>query len=92
MSSPAPRVVAIGECMLELSAAGDAWRMGYAGDTFNTALYLARLGVPMAYLSALGRDPFSELVVPASGVARERPLSGWSARCRIGRGTSAASR
>ena len=60
MSASVSRVVAIGECMLELSAAGDAWRMGYAGDTFNTALYLARLGVPVAYLSALGRDPFSE--------------------------------
>ncbi|MFM7273605.1 MAG: sugar kinase, partial [Gammaproteobacteria bacterium] len=59
MTSPVTRVVAIGECMLELSAAGDAWRMGYAGDTFNTALYLARLGVPVAYLSALGTDPFS---------------------------------
>ena len=59
MSPPVSRIVAVGECMLELSAAGDAWRMGYAGDTFNTALYLARLGVPVAYLSALGRDPFS---------------------------------
>lgn len=59
MERPAPRVVAVGECMLELSAAGDAWRMGYAGDTFNTGLYLARLGVPVAYLSALGTDPFS---------------------------------
>jgi 2-dehydro-3-deoxygluconokinase len=60
MDTPAPRVVAIGECMLELSAAADAWRMGHAGDTFNTALYMARLGVPVAYLTALGRDPFSE--------------------------------
>ncbi len=54
------RVVAIGECMLELSAdAGGGWRLGYAGDTFNTALYLARLGIDVAYLTALGTDPFS---------------------------------
>ena len=30
----------IGECMIELSAGkGDLWRMGFAGDTFNTAWY-----------------------------------------------------
>lgn len=54
------RVVAIGECMLELSAnTAGGWLLGYAGDTFNTALYLARLGVDVAYLTALGTDPFS---------------------------------
>jgi 2-dehydro-3-deoxygluconokinase len=35
--------------------------MGYAGDTFNTAVYLARLGDKVAYCTALGQgDPFSE--------------------------------
>ncbi|TIQ55719.1 MAG: sugar kinase, partial [Mesorhizobium sp.] len=30
-------VASIGECMLELSGqAGPNWRMGFAGDTFNT--------------------------------------------------------
>ena len=52
--------VAIGECMLELSCSGSQWRLGHAGDTFNTALYLQRLGLPTAYFSALGADPFSE--------------------------------
>jgi 2-dehydro-3-deoxygluconokinase len=52
--------VAIGECMLELSAAGNrAWRMGAAGDTYNTSVYLSRLGMRTAYLTALGTDPFS---------------------------------
>lgn len=52
-------VVVIGECMLELVRDGDAWRMGYAGDTCNTATYLARLGERVAFLTAIGTDPFS---------------------------------
>jgi len=61
----ASAVVAVGECMLELSQAragpclGEGWRLGFGGDTFNTALYLHRLGVPVAYLTALGTDPCS---------------------------------
>ncbi len=46
--------------MLELTGDQDHWRLGYAGDTFNTALYLNRLGVPTAYMTALGVDPFSQ--------------------------------
>lgn len=54
-------VVAIGECMVELAVQpGGAARIGYAGDTFNTAVYLARLGHETAYATALGADdPFS---------------------------------
>jgi 2-dehydro-3-deoxygluconokinase len=52
-------MVVIGECMLELTRDGDHWQLGYAGDTFNTAVYLIRLGVPAAYLTALGSDSFS---------------------------------
>ena len=55
---------AIGECMIELSGRGDDfWQMGFAGDTFNTAWY-ARAILPaqsrVAYVTALGDDPFSE--------------------------------
>lgn len=46
--------------MLELTRGQRDWQLGYAGDTFNTALYLSRLGVPTAYLTALGVDPFSQ--------------------------------
>ena len=46
--------------MLELHQSDDQWRLNHGGDTFNTALYLARLGADVAYLSALGEDPFSE--------------------------------
>lgn len=52
-------VIAIGECMLELVRIGDAWQLNHAGDAFNTALTMRRLGVPLAFLSALGADPFS---------------------------------
>ena len=53
----------IGECMIELSAGKrDLWRMGFAGDTFNTAWYV-RATLPrnrrVAYVTALGDDPFS---------------------------------
>jgi 2-dehydro-3-deoxygluconokinase len=54
------RVVAAGECMLELSRQGELWRLGVAGDSFNTALYLRRMGAEVRYLTALGTDAFSE--------------------------------
>lgn len=53
------RVVLVGEAMLELSRDGERWRLGYGGDTLNTAIHLARTGVDTAYLTALGGDPFS---------------------------------
>jgi 2-dehydro-3-deoxygluconokinase len=56
-------IAAIGECMLELSGqSGNAWRMGYAGDTFNTLWTLRALsaGHHVDYVSAFGDDPFSE--------------------------------
>jgi 2-dehydro-3-deoxygluconokinase len=55
-------VAAIGECMLELSGrSGDSWRMGFAGDTFNTlwALHALSGERPATYISAFGDDPFS---------------------------------
>lgn len=54
------RVVAAGECMLELARDEGGWRLGAAGDSFNTALYMRRLGADVRYLTALGTDPFSE--------------------------------
>lgn len=56
-------MIAIGECMVELAAAGAddrLFRLGFAGDTFNTALYLARLGRSVGYATALGDDPYSD--------------------------------
>lgn len=58
------RVVSVGECMVELSGAGQAlWRQAFAGDTFNTAWYLrARLpqSAQVDYLTCVGPDPISD--------------------------------
>ncbi len=57
-------VASIGECMLELSGAGEeTWRMGFAGDTFNTLWAIRALteeNQPTDYVSAFGDDPFSD--------------------------------
>ena len=58
------RVVAFGECMLELQGPPfGTLRQGYGGDTLNTAVYLARCGaaagLQVDYATALGDDPFS---------------------------------
>jgi 2-dehydro-3-deoxygluconokinase len=55
-------IASIGECMLELSGrSGPNWRMGFAGDTFNTlwALHALSPDRPATYVSAFGDDPFS---------------------------------
>lgn len=59
------RSVFVGEAMLELTSAGPDWRIGYGGDTLNTAIHLARVGHDTAYLTALGTDPFSQKIVEA---------------------------
>lgn len=45
--------------MLELSREGEYWRLGYGGDTLNTAIHMARAGHDVAYLTAIGSDPLS---------------------------------
>src|SRR4051812_37876277 len=55
------RVASIGECMIELSPRpGGVLGLGFGGDTLNTAVYLARLGVAVDYLTALGDDGYSQ--------------------------------
>jgi 2-dehydro-3-deoxygluconokinase len=47
--------------MIELSRGADGrYGLSYGGDTFNTAVYLARAGIPVAYATALGDDPYSQ--------------------------------
>ncbi len=57
------RIVSIGECMIEMSGGEDrSYRLGYAGDTLNTAWYLrALLGKDWSvdYVTALGEDRYS---------------------------------
>lgn len=53
--------VAIGECMVELARGGDGrFALAYGGDTFNTAVYMARAGLSVAYATAVGDDPYSD--------------------------------
>lgn len=77
-SEAMPRLLAIGECMVELSAdAAGGLRKGIAGDTFNTAYY-ARRALPEAwqvdYLTALGTDPLSDEIlafIAAAGIGTQ---------------------
>ncbi|MCJ2048633.1 sugar kinase [Methylobacterium sp. J-070] len=60
------RVACIGECMVELSERADGSLVrGFGGDTLNTALYLARLGVAVDYVTALGDDVWSDEMAAA---------------------------
>lgn len=59
-----PRFLCIGECMAELAPLdnpGD-YRLGFAGDTFNTAWYLRQLrgDAEVSYLTAVGSDGISD--------------------------------
>lgn len=61
------RVISIGECMVELAPTGEGtFRMGFAGDTMNTAWYLRRRlpgSWTVDYLSAVGTDGVSDRMV-----------------------------
>jgi 2-dehydro-3-deoxygluconokinase len=70
------RIASIGECMIELKQAERSlYSRGYGGDTLNTAVYLARLGIKVDYITALGDDPMSEEMIAgwaAEGVGTSR--------------------
>lgn len=63
----------IGECMVELSAAGQGlYRRGFAGDTLNTAWYVRALTPPdvtVRYVSAVGTDALSDDMIGFMGAA-----------------------
>ncbi|MCV6594146.1 MAG: sugar kinase [Silicimonas sp.] len=65
MNAPrSPRIACIGEVMIELIAGdGNAAQLNVAGDTYNTAAYLARLGARVDYVTVLGRDRFSDRIL-----------------------------
>ena len=70
------KVACLGECMIELREMADGrFSRGYGGDTLNTAVYLARLGVAVDYVTALGDDPWSDEMIAgwtAEGVGTDR--------------------
>jgi 2-dehydro-3-deoxygluconokinase len=61
------RVACIGECMIELKQAqgteAGLLSRGFGGDTLNTAVYLARLGASVDYITAVGDDTLSDGMV-----------------------------
>ena len=62
------RITAIGECMVEMAPTDSpgTYRMGFAGDTMNTAWYLRRLlgsAHAVDYLTAVGTDAVSDDMV-----------------------------
>jgi 2-dehydro-3-deoxygluconokinase len=60
------RIACIGECMVEFAQDRDGlFRRGFGGDTLNTALYLARLGIDVSYVTALGDDALSDGMLSA---------------------------
>jgi 2-dehydro-3-deoxygluconokinase len=61
------RIVCLGEAMVELAPYQGRWNVHYGGDTLNTALHLTRLGHDVAYLTALGGDPFAGTMRSAWG-------------------------
>ena len=75
MTEPAKRAICIGEAIVELARGGDGrFALASSGDTFNTAIYLARAGQPVAFASALGDDAFSDAIVAlakAEGIATD---------------------
>lgn len=64
MSGQNAHVVVVGEVLIEMARGGDGrFVAGCGGDTFNTAVYLARAGISTAFATALGDDPFSDRIL-----------------------------
>ena len=64
MSSERVRAVCVGEVLVELARGADGrFALSCGGDTFNTAVYLARAGLDVAFATALGDDPYSDSIV-----------------------------
>lgn len=60
------KIAAIGECLIELTEfPANLMALNYAGDTYNTCYYLAKLNHHrhIAYVTALGMDPYSQAML-----------------------------
>src|SRR5215471_4228530 len=89
MSDETPRVICIGEALIELTRGPDgSFAATCSGDSFNTAVYLARAGLTVGFASAVGDDPYSDSRIGLSGRARDQSHSasaGPSAGAILGR-------
>ncbi|MFZ0373915.1 MAG: sugar kinase [Xanthobacteraceae bacterium] len=64
MTDQNPRAICIGEVVIELAREADGtFALSCSGDAFNTAIYLARAGIGVAFATALGDDPYSDSAV-----------------------------
>ncbi len=64
------KICCAGEVMVELARVDGSslYRQGLAGDSFNTAVYLARAGLQVEYLTRLGTDAFSDAILEQLGL------------------------
>jgi len=78
MNEPKSRAICVGEVMIELLRENDGrFAIACGGDTFNTAVYMARAGADVGFATALGDDPYSDgilALIAAEGVASEAIL------------------
>jgi 2-dehydro-3-deoxygluconokinase len=78
MTESKPQAICVGEVLIELARGGDGrFALSCGGDTFNTAVYLARAGASVAFASAIGDDPYSDSIVAlaaAEGIAANHIL------------------
>ena len=53
MSEQKPRALCVGEVLIEMARGADGrFSLSCGGDTFNTAVYLARAGIDVAFFTA----------------------------------------
>src|ERR1700739_1808624 len=73
MGEQTGRAVCVGEALIELKRGGDGrFALSCGGDTFNTAVYLARAGIDAGFATAIGDDPYSDSMLAlaaAEGIA-----------------------
>jgi 2-dehydro-3-deoxygluconokinase len=64
MSDEKSRAICVGEVLIELRRGADGrFALAAGGDTFNTAIYLARAGLDVGFATAIGDDPYSDSIV-----------------------------
>jgi 2-dehydro-3-deoxygluconokinase len=75
MNEQKPRAVCVGEVLIEMARGADGrFSLACGGDTFNTAVYLARAGIDVGFATALGDDSYSESIMAlaaAEGVSTQ---------------------
>lgn len=61
MTEQKARAICVGEVLIELTRGADGrFALSCGGDTFNTAIYLARAGIDVVFATAIGDDSYSE--------------------------------